>query len=68
MEFVSLYSPNGKQIFPKNGMRIPVGTLVLTLKKEFVTLDSDYKFLKKQEWNNLCQTREVTEQLVKIGD
>ena len=68
MQFVALYTQNGKQIFPKNGMTIPVGTMVLTPKKEFVALNSDYKYLKKSEWNNLCQTREVTEELVEIKE
>jgi len=66
MQFIALYTPRGQQIFPKNGMRIPVGTIVLTPKKEFISIKKDHKFCKKVEWNNLCQSREITEEIIEI--
>jgi hypothetical protein len=66
MQFSKIYSANGKPIFPRNGMTIPVGSLVLTIKNEFVTLDKDHKYLKKIEWNNMCQSKEIEETLIPV--
>ena len=66
MRFSKIYSANGKPIFPRNGMTIPVGSLVLTIKNEFVTLDKDHKYLKKVEWNNMCQSKEIEETLIPV--
>jgi len=66
MQFIALYSSNGKQIFPKNGMLVQEGTMLLNLQRKFITLEKSYKYIKRSEWNNLCQTKEVTEELIEL--
>jgi hypothetical protein len=61
--FSRIYSSNGKEIFPRNGMTIPVGSMIQTDRGEFVTLDRDHVYTKTTEWDNTCQSRDTTQQL-----
>lgn len=63
----AIYSANGKEIFPRNGMIIPTGSF---LKKgnvgEFEVLTEDFIFRKTRTWNNLCQSWEEETTLIPV--
>jgi hypothetical protein len=65
-EIYKIYSKNGKELFPRNGMIIARGSIVNLRNDEFVQLTENHIYSRKTEWNNLCQTREENVQLIPV--
>ena len=63
-----IYSKNGKEMFPTNGMIISQGSIVLTSKNEFIVLDQEYVYQKNTAWNNLCQSKDTTINLIPVKE
>lgn len=53
MIFTKLYSTNGKEIFPRKGMIVQPGTIVLNEKRNFVTVDEPMVIDKTKEQNDM---------------
>ena len=55
-------------MFPTNGMIISQGSIVLTTKNEFIVLDQEYVYQKNTAWNNLCQSKDTTINLIPVKE
>lgn len=64
-DILRIYLKNGKEVFPRNGMTIPVGSMIQT-SKGFQTLEQDHLYQKKNYWNNMCQSHESETKLIPI--
>ena len=57
MKFSNIYSKNGREIFPRNGMTVPKDSLILSMSREWVELKDDMLICQdKKEWNSLTQS------------
>ena len=64
--FQTIHSKKGKQIFPRNGMIIPEGSIVLDNRGNFHILKENHVYVKRREYNSLCQSYEETVELKKV--
>ena len=57
MKFSNIYSKKGGEIFPRIGMTIPKGSLVLSMNREWIELEDDMLICQdKKEWDGLTQS------------
>lgn len=68
MNIVKIYTKNGRECFPRNGMIINEGSIVQTARNEFVQLTEDHIYTRKVKWDNLCQSKEEVIILIPVTD
>ena len=62
---LTIYSKTGRQIPVRNGQQVPAGSMVLSAGK-WETVEVDSIITIHGEWNNQCQSREVTAEIKPI--
>ena len=60
---MNIYTASGKQWYPRTGQQVPQGSLIQDSRGTFYTLQEDRVYVKKVEWNDQCQCKEVCEEL-----